>query len=100
MPNLKKINPSELQLGMMFSMPVFFDDGKYMFLAKNRTVKKYHLNAVNQWKIPFLLTAGSVVTCSEENDRAFASFAKGGDFSDSSIDEVEELEEIDEVEEL
>ena len=53
MPNLKKINPSELQLGMMFSMPVFFDDGKYMFLAKNRTVKKYHLNAVHQWKIPF-----------------------------------------------
>ena len=62
---LKKVDCTSIKMGMRFSMPVFFDDGKNMFLAKRKSVKKYHINALTQWKIPFLLTAGEVLSESD-----------------------------------
>ena len=37
---LKKVDCTSIKMGMRFSMPVFFDDGKNMFLAKRKSVKK------------------------------------------------------------
>lgn len=83
MPNFQKINCSDIKLGMRFTMPVFFDDGKYMFLAKKRTIKKYHMNAINQWNLQYLLTAG---------------FAKANYDNPTDVEELEELtEDVEEI---
>lgn len=96
---LKKVKCSTIKLGMRFSLPVFFDDGKNMFLAKRHAVKKYHINALTRWEIPFLLTAGEVLPEIDENqEKEMAGFAKRGAYSD--VDDVEELEEVEDVEEL
>ena len=68
MANMQKVNCSDIKLGMRFTMPVFFDDGKNMFLARKHTVKKYHVNALQKWDIPFLLTAGEIM---RDEDGAF-----------------------------
>ena len=58
---LRKINCSDVKLGVRFSAPVFFEDGKNMFLASGKEAKPYHIFAINRWKIPFLLTCGSIL---------------------------------------
>ena len=100
--DLKKVKCSTIKLGMRFSMPVFFDDGKNMFLAKRHAVKKYHLNALTQWEIPFLLTAGEVLPeIDEAKEKDMAGFAKRGAYSDAEdVEELEDLEEVEELEEL
>lgn len=101
MPNMQKIDCSEIKLGMRFSMPVFFDDGKNMFLAKKRTVKKYHLNAISQWKLAYLLTAGSVMPDTDEDmEKDFAGFAKANYDKPTDVEELEELDDVEELEEL
>ena len=64
MDNLAKIDIERIKLGVRFSEPVYFDDGKSMFLAARKAVKQYHLQALKQWEIRFLLSAGSEVTLS------------------------------------
>ncbi|MCR5614388.1 phosphohydrolase [Treponema sp.] len=101
MPNMQKVACSDIKLGMCFTMPVFFDDGKNMFLAKRRPVKNYHLKALSQWNIPFLLTAGSVVTDSTAAmEKSFVGFAKAGTIADDDIAELEEVDDVEELEEL
>ena len=84
------IKAKDLKLGMRFSSPVFFDDGSNMFLAENRPVKQFHLDAIKQWKIQKLVTYGRLI---DSNNK--------GDFtSDSRIDDVDEVEELEDLEEL
>jgi hypothetical protein len=58
MNNFIKIKSSEVKEGMRFSAPVFFDDGKNMFLAEGKAAKRYHITALKRWSIPYLLTYG------------------------------------------
>ena len=53
-----KIECSKITEGIRFSKPVFFNDGKNMFLAAGCPAKKYHLDALRRWEIPFLWTDG------------------------------------------
>ena len=99
MPNFKKIVSTEIKEGMRFTMPVFFDDGQNMFLAKRKSVKKYHLNAIKQWNLKFFLTCGEVITEEEFLKQTTFSELSSGDF-DELIEEVEELEELDDLEEV
>lgn len=101
MPNFQKVFCSDIKLGMRFTMPVFFDDGKNMFLAKKRIVKKYHINAINQWKLKYLLTAGEQMADTDEDmEKDFAGFAKANYDTPTDVEDLEELEELDELDEL
>ncbi|WP_296019684.1 phosphohydrolase [uncultured Treponema sp.] len=82
--NYLKIPCSEIQLGVRFSAPVFFDDGKNMFLAERKTAKQYHIDALKRWKIPYLLSFGHKID--SENLTLDENF--------DDVAEVEELEEI------
>jgi len=95
MKNFIKIDCSEIKLGMRFSSPVFFDDGKNMFLAEGRTVKPYHVAALKRWSIPFLLTYGH-----EVNNIGVVPAKKGMFYSSNGKieDNVEDLEPIEEAE--
>ncbi len=53
-----KLECSRITEGVRFSKPVFFNDGKNMFLAAGCPAKKYHLAALERWEIPFLWTDG------------------------------------------
>ena len=58
---LRRIEVTDIELNMIFSAPVFFEDGKNMFLAEGKAVKAYHLAALKKWKVPFLLTSGKAI---------------------------------------
>jgi hypothetical protein len=62
MNNFTKIKSSEVKEGMRFSAPVFFDDGKNMFLAEGKAAKTYHITALKRWSIPYLLTYGHLLS--------------------------------------
>ena len=47
---MEKIKRELVELGMRFSAPVFFDDGKNMFLPEKKPVKKNHLEILKKWK--------------------------------------------------
>ena len=53
-----KLECSRITEGIRFSKPVFFNDGKNMFLAAGCPAKKYHLEALRRWEIPYLWTDG------------------------------------------
>jgi HD-GYP domain-containing protein (c-di-GMP phosphodiesterase class II) len=78
----KKVFRNELSEGMRFSAPVFFDDGENMLLGKGVPLKSRELAALDRWKIPYVLTMGSVLADTQD---------------DSSVDEPDELGELDEV---
>lgn len=59
--DFEEINPKTLKLGMRFTEPVFFDDETNMFLAKEKSVKPYHINALKMWNIDVLLTKGRLI---------------------------------------
>ncbi len=98
---MKKINASDAKLNMLFSAPVYFEDGKNMFLAEGRTVKPYHLAAIKRWNIKYLLTSGQAIEPSEGvNIERMAGFdkqklaaAKNASSSEAASD-IEELEEL------
>jgi len=79
---MKKIYRNELVEGMRFSAPVFFDDGVNMLISKGIPLKIRELNALDRWKIPFVLTAGSVLQGDAE------------DADSAALDEIEELEDV------
>ena len=58
---MQKIDVNTIKEGICFSAPVFFDDGKNMFLAAGKQAKALHVNAIKQWKIPYLLTFGKEI---------------------------------------
>ena len=58
---MNKIKSSDLKLGMCFSSPVFFDDGINMFLAEKNPITQFHLSALENWKIPYVITYGAII---------------------------------------
>lgn len=103
-----RIECNTIRPGIMFSQPVFFDDGKCMFLAAKHPAKEYHVDCLRRWKIPFLVTAGKELTekeiaamkASEQKAAANAGSAQNAQNSANADSNLEELEELDELEEL
>lgn len=63
---LRRIKVEDLKEGMIFSEPLFFDDGKNKVLGKMHPVSQRELSVLKQWKVPFVMTAGKSVKKSEE----------------------------------
>ena len=63
---LRRIKVEDLKEGMVFSEPLFFDDGKNRVLGKMHPVSQRELSVLKQWKVPFVMTAGKSVQKSEE----------------------------------
>lgn len=90
---LKKINRSELREGLIFSAPVFFDDGENMLLSQGMPFKKRELAALDRWKISFVLSAGRAISAAEAKALAQAAV------NDDDLEEIEEIEEVDSLDE-
>ena len=54
----RMINTKDLWVGAFFSEPLFFDDGKHMFLASEMPLSQGLLDILHDWNIPFVLTSG------------------------------------------
>lgn len=80
--SFNKIDCKEIKIGMRFSAPVFFDDGENMFLGEEKSIKNYHIDAIQRWKIQYLLTYGHLIS-------------DGKDVAPESIYMLDELEELD-----
>ena len=89
--SLAKISCDCIHEGVIFSAPVFFDDGINMFLAANHPAKFYHVMAIKRWNVPYLLTSGTIqdgVTPSISQDEEELEELS------ESLSELEELEEL------
>lgn len=91
---MERIEISAIKPGIRFSKPVFFDDGKNMFIESGITVKPYHMAALTKWHIPFLLSDGHVMEKDEELPPE-----ELGDVIEE-LSEAEEIEEVEDIEEL
>ncbi|MGL4983000.1 MAG: HD-GYP domain-containing protein [Treponemataceae bacterium] len=58
---MNRIKNADLKLGMRFSSPVFFDDGKNMFLAEKKPLSQFHMDSLKNWDIDELVTHGSLL---------------------------------------
>lgn len=85
MSDFTKINVNNIKEGMRFSAPVFFEDGKNMFLAEGKTIKAYHIASIKRWNIPYLLTFGHEISLNSKSSNEV-------DFND--VEELEPLEEL------
>ena len=63
---LRRIKVEDLKEGMMFSEPLFFDDGKNRVLGKGHPLSSRELSVLKQWKVPFVMTAGKSIKKNEE----------------------------------
>jgi len=63
---LRRIKVEDLKEGMIFSEPLFFDDGKNKVLGKGYPVSERELSVLKQWKVPFVMTAGKSIKKSAE----------------------------------
>jgi len=63
---LRRIKVEDLKEGMIFSEPLFFDDGKNRVLGKGHPVSERELSVLKQWKDPFVMTAGKSIKKSAE----------------------------------
>ncbi|HHU37510.1 MAG TPA: HD-GYP domain-containing protein [Treponema sp.] len=95
---LKKVYRNELEEGMRFSAPVFFDDGKNMLVSKGAPIKARELYALDRWKINYVLTVGVPVSADELLNKKDDEFASLDEMEE--IDEVEELDDIENASEL
>ncbi|MBQ0039113.1 MAG: phosphohydrolase [Treponema sp.] len=86
------IHCSLITPGVRFSAPVFFEDGKNMFLGENRPAKPFHISALKRWNIPFLVTEGHVL--SDDDPVIDDDVEELEPLEDDDIADVEELEEI------
>ncbi|MBQ5471493.1 MAG: phosphohydrolase [Treponema sp.] len=84
MDEFNRVDVATIKAGVCFSAPVFFEDGKNMFLAAGMKAKPYHIRALKQWNIPYLLTKGHPITPQE----ASIVIAR---MRDKSVQEVEYL---------
>lgn len=101
--SLKRIDCKDLRLGMRYSAPVFFEDGKNMFLAPGKDVKPYHLFAIKRWNIAFLITTGDLLPINSASTKSYDDplVTNYGNLDAlDAEDDVEELEELDAIEEL
>ncbi len=88
MKEFNKIRSSSLQIGKRFTAPVFFDDGENMFLGERKYITQFHLDTLKRWKIPYVLTYGTVMDDDEEVVEELS----------AELDDVEELDNVEEVE--
>lgn len=95
---MERIEISTIRPGLRFTKPVFFDDGKNMFIEAGIHIKPYHVAALTKWHIPFLLSDGHVLEEGEEVPDETDSI----DDLDSldSVEEIDEIEQVDEIEEV
>lgn len=84
MPEMKRIEVSQIKIGTCFSEPVFFEDGQNMFLSDNKRATQVHLDVIKNWNVPYLLTEG------EEIPEPRVKTEK----KTENPDDLEELEEI------
>jgi len=63
---LRRIKVEDLKEGMIFSEPLFFDDGKNRVLGKMYPVSQRELSVLKKWKVPFVMTTGKIVKQDEE----------------------------------
>ncbi|MGP1593707.1 MAG: HD-GYP domain-containing protein [Treponema sp.] len=77
---LRKIKISDLREGMIFSEPLFFDDGKNRVLGKNFPITKKELQVLKTWKVPFVMTEGKILKKEEVGKNEF-----------SDVEEIEAL---------
>ena len=82
------IHCSMIKPGVRFSEPVYFEDGKNMFLGAGKSAKAFHVSALKRWDIPFLVTAGTLLEEIAEEDDSIEELEPLDD------DEPAELEEI------
>ncbi|MBQ9238119.1 MAG: phosphohydrolase [Treponema sp.] len=75
-----RIERADIHEGVRYSAPLFFDDGQCMFLAEGKPVKAHHIQALDRWKIPFVVTYGHELSGPADGTGA--------------LDDVEELEEL------
>ena len=81
MKPMETIRSEDVKEGMRFSAPVFFDDGKNMFLAEKKPLTAFHASVLSRWGIPYIVTYGRQLG------------------SDPVVEaEAEELEELEELE--
>ena len=85
--NYSRVEVGDIKLGIRFSAPVFFEDGENMFLSAKNPVKKYHLEALKRWKIPFLLTEGYVLS-----DKEISNIASEKSKAESLNNKMEEVD--------
>ncbi len=90
---MKKLDCSFIHIGTCFSAPVYFDDGKNMFLAAGKQAKPYHVSALVRWKIPYLLTAGHPVDPDEFNSSLQENASDNG-LKHPENENIEELESL------
>lgn len=83
---MTKLECSQVAIGMRFSLPVFFDDGKNMFIAEGNPVKQKDINVLIRWEIPFLQTEGRLLADYEAIKK--------------DVEDIEELADLDEMEEI
>ena len=56
MDKMQCVDVAQIKLGMIFSAPLFFEDGENMFIPDNKKITQYHLDVIRNWKVPHLLT--------------------------------------------
>ena len=102
--SLEKIDVSAIHVGVCFSEPVYFDDGRNMFLPAGKKAKPYHVSALEQWKIPYLLSSGHEIDPKDFRAPTFDQEVKLIKEQNSSkvaeLGEIEDIETLDDVEEL
>lgn len=119
MGEMKKVEKSRIKEGICFNKPVFFEDGENMFLAPNHPVKRYHMQALARWSVPFLLSEGQEIDPKEllkktqpqapsasEPSSTYKAKSINTQYEDVDLnsignpdDGLEELEEVEELEE-
>ena len=101
---MTKIECSQIEEGVRYTQPVFFDDMQNMFLCANRPAKKYHVVALKRWKIPFLYTEGKRLapeTASASQPEIHETFVPAGKIEfEAAKPQFEEIQQLDELEEL
>ena len=106
---MTRLDITSVKTGMRFSKPVFFDDGRNMFIESGVTVKPYHMSSLTRWNVPFLLTEGHPLAEGEElpvepqpkKSNPFDSVIESENIEEiEDFDEVEDLDDVEEIEEL
>lgn len=85
---MNRIKSSDLKLGMRFSLPVFFDDGINMFLAEKKPITHFHLSAIENWKISYVITYGNILKDEEVRNTDENLDLKSLNKQNSSIEKV------------
>ena len=62
------IQTEDLCVGSRFSQPLFFDDGRHIFLASEVPLTQRLLDSLHRWNSPYLITNGFEILVPMEDD--------------------------------